>query len=396
MHRYTSGHFSYSLSSTIGASFLTKKLVVDSCKVRLQIWDTAGQERFRSMAPLYYRGALAAILVYDITNEDSFRDVKIWLEGTPSFASLLTFALRLITPSDCTELRRNMSPDLIIHVVGSKGDLAPSHRQVNLDDARRSIASWMLGDDTSSSSLGPNSRDRDTSPPSPSRSRTSTRRGSILGPSPHASSNSVPTITTTAPPLETLGARVRKMSTKLGTLPTVASTSSAAGTSIGGNSTASSSVSELGQLGSGAGPEGMIRSTSKLSLSLSGLGMSSASGGRGRRSNEEERDKRTPEEVERARLDELVKQCGVEVSEVSAKDDFGACRGWVPPLSCTYGTDSRSLCSIGIEDLFLLITRRLVERKSKIESDRVLRSRDSIMLRDNDDPATTNAGGWCC
>jgi small GTP-binding protein len=49
VHRYTSGHFSYSLSSTIGASFLTKKLVVDSCKVRLQIWDTAGQERFRSM-----------------------------------------------------------------------------------------------------------------------------------------------------------------------------------------------------------------------------------------------------------------------------------------------------------------------------------------------------------
>lgn len=49
VHRYTSGHFSYSLSSTIGASFLTKKLVVDGCKVRLQIWDTAGQERFRSM-----------------------------------------------------------------------------------------------------------------------------------------------------------------------------------------------------------------------------------------------------------------------------------------------------------------------------------------------------------
>jgi hypothetical protein len=49
IHRYTSGHFSNSLSSTIGASFLTKKLVVDGCKVRIQLWDTAGQERFRSM-----------------------------------------------------------------------------------------------------------------------------------------------------------------------------------------------------------------------------------------------------------------------------------------------------------------------------------------------------------
>ncbi|KAM0752849.1 hypothetical protein T439DRAFT_271380, partial [Meredithblackwellia eburnea MCA 4105] len=111
VHRYTSGHFSYSLTSTIGASFLTKRLVVDGCKVRLQLWDTAGQERFRSMAPLYYRGALAAILVYDITNLESFYDIKNWLD----------------------ELRRNMSPDLIIHVVGSKVDLAPTLRAVDLE-----------------------------------------------------------------------------------------------------------------------------------------------------------------------------------------------------------------------------------------------------------------------
>lgn len=50
VHRYTSGHFSASsVPSTIGASFLTKKLIVDDVKIRLQLWDTAGQERFRSM-----------------------------------------------------------------------------------------------------------------------------------------------------------------------------------------------------------------------------------------------------------------------------------------------------------------------------------------------------------
>lgn len=209
-----------------------------------------------------------------------------------------------------------MSPDLIIHVVGSKGDLAPSHRQVNLADARRSIASW-VEEANLQEDLGSNiSRERDISPPSPSRSRTlDSRRGSILG-SAINSSTIVPTITTTSPPtMETLGARVRKMSQKLGSLPTV---SPAVAAGVGGNSTASSSVSELGQLTGTAGPEGMSRSTSKLSLSLSQLGMSSS---RGRKSAEEER--RAAEEAEIARLDELVKKCGVEVSEVSAKDDYG-------------------------------------------------------------------------
>jgi GTPase SAR1 family protein len=148
VHRYTSGVFSYSLSSTIGASFLTKKLVVDGCKVRLQIWDTAGQERFRSMvcrprftpvcpldahalmlctflqAPIYYRGAHAAVLVYDITNLDSFDDVKLWLE----------------------ELRRNMGNDLVIHVVGSKSDLAADMKAVDLAFAKKSVREWLAAE----------------------------------------------------------------------------------------------------------------------------------------------------------------------------------------------------------------------------------------------------------
>lgn len=209
-----------------------------------------------------------------------------------------------------------MSPDLIIHVVGSKGDLAPSHRQVNLADARRSIAGW-VDEARTLEELGSNiRRERDTSPPSPTRTRTlDSRRGSILG-SANTSSTNVPTITTSPPPLDTLGARVRKMSTKLGTAPSVAG----GGGPTSGNSTASSSVSELGQLDRVTAPGEMVRSTSKLSLSLSGLGMSSTSS-RGRKSAEEER--KAAEEAERARLDELVKDCGVEVSEVSAKDDYG-------------------------------------------------------------------------
>ncbi|KAH9450386.1 hypothetical protein Pst134EA_027089 [Puccinia striiformis f. sp. tritici] len=123
VHRYTTGSFSYSLTSTIGASFCTKKLSVDGCKVRLQIWDTAGQERFRSMAPMYYRGANAAILVYDITNKESFLDIQNWLN----------------------ELRENMSTDLIIQVVGSKSDLGADKRTVNKEEAQAKLGQWTMG-----------------------------------------------------------------------------------------------------------------------------------------------------------------------------------------------------------------------------------------------------------
>ena len=104
LHRYTQGKFDpKNTTSTTGAFFVTKKVNVDGTKVRLQLWDTAGQERFRSMvrvplplqplltvcltpggqAPMYYRGANAALLLYDITNASSFEDVRGWLEGEP-------------------------------------------------------------------------------------------------------------------------------------------------------------------------------------------------------------------------------------------------------------------------------------------------------------------------
>ncbi|KAJ4461855.1 putative Ras-related protein Rab-5C [Paratrimastix pyriformis] len=65
--------------STIGAAYLTKTLTLKDCIVKLEIWDTAGQERYHSLAPMYYRGAPAAIVVYDITNRDSFERAKDWV-----------------------------------------------------------------------------------------------------------------------------------------------------------------------------------------------------------------------------------------------------------------------------------------------------------------------------
>ncbi|KAI0052604.1 ras-domain-containing protein [Auriscalpium vulgare] len=120
LQRYTQNKFDpKNTTSTTGAFFVTKKVVVNGMKVRLQLWDTAGQERFRSMAPMYYRGANAALLLYDITSQASFEDVRGWLE----------------------ELKRNCPTDLIIYIVGSKADLAYS-RQVSQDLARLSLHQW--------------------------------------------------------------------------------------------------------------------------------------------------------------------------------------------------------------------------------------------------------------
>jgi small GTP-binding protein len=85
--------------------------------VELQVWDTAGQERFRSMAPIYYRNAVAAIIVYDVTVMETLRSAQRWAEG------------RMIICVDQTihriaELRLHLPVDMVICVVGNKIDLS--------------------------------------------------------------------------------------------------------------------------------------------------------------------------------------------------------------------------------------------------------------------------------
>ena len=65
---------------TIGAAFLAKKFTLNDTCYKFEIWDTAGQERYRSLAPMYYRGAKAAVVVYDITSVDTFKGAKSWIK----------------------------------------------------------------------------------------------------------------------------------------------------------------------------------------------------------------------------------------------------------------------------------------------------------------------------
>ncbi|ORC92060.1 putative rab7 GTP binding protein [Trypanosoma theileri] len=80
MHQYVNKKFDSRYKATIGADFLTKELEINGQLVTLQIWDTAGQERFQSLGSAFYRGADACILVFDVTQQESFAHISSWLE----------------------------------------------------------------------------------------------------------------------------------------------------------------------------------------------------------------------------------------------------------------------------------------------------------------------------
>ncbi|XP_043262264.1 ras-related protein RHN1 isoform X1 [Colletes gigas] len=111
--RYVKKAFNEHASPTIGASFFSCKLNLLNARVMLQVWDTAGQERYRSMAPMYYRNANAAMLVFDLTQYNTFAAMKKWV----------------------AELRRNVEETMVLAVIGNKSDLF-NERQVNSEEGR--------------------------------------------------------------------------------------------------------------------------------------------------------------------------------------------------------------------------------------------------------------------
>merc|ERR1712137_1019054 len=110
--RYCENQFNENHITTIQASFLRKALNISAQRVNLAIWDTAGQERFRALGPIYYRDANGALLVYDITDRDSFAKVQNWVK----------------------ELRKMLGKDITLAIAGNKIDLE-ANRVVTLEEA---------------------------------------------------------------------------------------------------------------------------------------------------------------------------------------------------------------------------------------------------------------------
>jgi len=85
--RFTDNIFSGSFIATIGVDFKIKTVDLNGSNVKLQIWDTAGQERFRTITSSYYRGSHGIVVVYDVTNPDSFMNVRKWIREVDRYVN---------------------------------------------------------------------------------------------------------------------------------------------------------------------------------------------------------------------------------------------------------------------------------------------------------------------
>lgn len=112
--RFMYDSFDNTYQATIGIDFLSKTMYLEDRTVRLQLWDTAGQERFRSLIPSYIRDSTVAVVVYDVTNINSFQQTNKWID----------------------DVRTERGTDVIIVLVGNKTDLADK-RQVSIDEGER-------------------------------------------------------------------------------------------------------------------------------------------------------------------------------------------------------------------------------------------------------------------
>ena len=105
LSRFVQDSFDQNTPATVGAAFHTKIVHTDYGPIILQLWDTAGQEKYRSLAPMYYRSAAAAILVYDVTNKQSFENLQLWnqeiIEKAPSGLAIFIVGNKF----DCIEER---------------------------------------------------------------------------------------------------------------------------------------------------------------------------------------------------------------------------------------------------------------------------------------------------
>ena len=99
------GEFIPDQTSTIGACFQIKKMKVGDATVKLHLWDTAGQERFRSLAPMYYRDAQYALLIYAIDNRDSFSSIETWYSGLVEDCSVLPHIVLIGNKTDLVDSR---------------------------------------------------------------------------------------------------------------------------------------------------------------------------------------------------------------------------------------------------------------------------------------------------
>jgi Ras-related protein Rab-5C len=116
--RFVTNQFNEAVETTVGAAFSTQSVTTDSGRsIKFEIWDTAGQERFKSLAPMYYRNASCAVVVFDLTSETSFSRAKEWVK----------------------QLSLSNNPNIVIGLAGNKSDVPSSQRQVKPEEVKQFV-----------------------------------------------------------------------------------------------------------------------------------------------------------------------------------------------------------------------------------------------------------------
>ena len=114
--RYCDKTFQEAHLSTIGLDYRLKSMTLQSGKnIKLQIWDTAGQDRFRAITKNYYKGANGIILIYDVTNRQSYENVKNWI----------------------TQIREEANPNVVIYLAGNKVDVSEEEKVVKTEEGKK-------------------------------------------------------------------------------------------------------------------------------------------------------------------------------------------------------------------------------------------------------------------
>lgn len=297
---------------------------------------------------MYYRGANAALLLYDITNASSFEDVRGWLEGEqiycPQRARRRTNPCSDLPTFASTELKKNCSPDLIIYIVGAKADLQHA-RQVTSDLARLSLHTWF-----------PPPRPPTPPPPPPPPSTFSYIRPRFTS---FTSIRSVPALTspkTFSPPPEVesfndpRSSGMKRSNTQAYTRPRAKSGDLLLPRS---NSTTANTRPTPSRFGYRPGGWNDIGDGSSNSLP-------------------------EDDEADTGEDQEWGLHKGMELFEVSAKDDFGECCATI----ASHCANSRS----GIQNLFDSLIDAIIQKKDKIEQENEIKRRDSVLLSSSATP----------
>ena len=154
--RYIENNFSTNLMNSIGVDFKLKNIQIDNKNIKLQIWDTAGQERFRTITTSYYKGAHAILIVFDLTDRESFEHVRNWMADIDKFAKEGVYRILVGNKCDLENSRkvRKEEGNEIANKYGIKYIETSAKETTNIDDLFESTAKHLLSKQVNNSTLG--------------------------------------------------------------------------------------------------------------------------------------------------------------------------------------------------------------------------------------------------